>query len=481
MSKTKVVMRRLQSEHNPDTFTLFRPLSDKLREEIGVVTAQVFDSLGGKRLLKSSGDVYIKPNAIDSRPYTFTRPEVVEAVVRYWLDAGARKVYLIENSTQGTYTRLVFRLTGYSDICKRTGAIPVYLDEDRTVTLEFPGKKKASGKDRNGYELKEFGMPRIIVEKLVEKKDENLYVSLPKLKTHSMGVVTLGIKNQWGFPRHSDRGLDHNFNLHSKLVDILAYVRPDVTLIEGIEGTIYGHYPVTSFADKCVKPFKLLIGGLNVVAVDIAGAAVFGLGIDEVPHIKLAIERGLSDGISQVENIELLGDVSSLQNLDVLGDISDYGGKYPFDLYPQFPPDVSVIIGKEMACREGCVNNPLTLLQFLYYDFGGKGGWSLLMGKGFDSDEIEALEGPVLVAGKCAIEEVYAKLRHRLGKSRVYLSGECNDLRATTEAMCHLMKVNPMRLVPLNLASVLSILARAYLKRTNARGVNPACSLLKMR
>ena len=106
MSKTKVIMRRLQSEHNPDTFTIFRPLGEKLRAEIGVVTAQVFDSLGGKALLKSSGDVYIKPNAIDYRPYTFTRPEVVEAVVRYWLHAGARNVYLMDNCTQGIRPQL---------------------------------------------------------------------------------------------------------------------------------------------------------------------------------------------------------------------------------------------------------------------------------------------------------------------------------------------------------------------------------------
>ena len=103
------------------------------------------------------------------------------------------------------------------------------------------------------------------------------------------------------------------------------------------------------------------------------------------------------------------------------------------------------------------------------------------MGKGFDPEQIEALEGPVLVAGKCAIEEVSAKLTRRLGKSRVYMSGECNDLRATTEAMCHLMKVNPLRLVPLDLVSVLSIISRAYLKRTHARAVNPACSFIKMR
>ncbi|MBE0481480.1 MAG: hypothetical protein IBX68_10945, partial [Dehalococcoidia bacterium] len=62
-----------------------------------------------------------------------------------------------------------------------------------------------------------------------------------------------------------------------------------------------------------------------------------------------------------------------------------------------------------------------------------------------------------------------------------YISGECNDLRATTEAMCHLMKVNPLRLVPLDLVKVLSILSRACFNRTHARAVNPACSLIKMR
>lgn len=481
MSKAKVIIKRLH--HLPDTSNLatFRPLDKEVTAEINTVTKEILDTLGGKTLLKSSRDVYIKPNAIDSRPYTFTRPEVVEAIIRYWFAAGARNVYLMENSTQGTYTRLVFEVAGYRAICKRTGAIPVYLDEVKTVTLGFPGKGRVSKADENGYDLTEFQMPRIVVEKLIDEKDKNLYINLPKLKTHSMGIVTLGIKNQWGFPRHADRSADHNYNLHNKLVDVLSYVRPDITLIEGVEGTIYGHYPVLKFADRCVKPFGVLIGGLNMVATDIVGAAVFGLHIDEVPHIKMAIERGLSDGISKAEEIELRGDFSHLEHLDVLGDISEYGGKYPFDLYPQFPSDVSIISGKEMACKEGCVNNPLTLLQVLSNDYNGRGGWSLVMGKGFDPVEIEGVKGPVLIVGKCAIEEVSDTLLRRLGKRKVYLSGECNDLRATTEAMCHLTKVNPMKFVAANPMTVLKVLIQANLHRTHAKLVNPACSILKMR
>lgn len=118
MSSTTVIMKRLESEHNPDTFTVFRPLGEGIKAEMNVVIKEIFDTLGGKSLLKSSGDVYVKPNAVDSRPYTHTRPEVVEAVIRYWFEAGARNVCLIENSTQCTYTRLVFKLTGYKSMLK---------------------------------------------------------------------------------------------------------------------------------------------------------------------------------------------------------------------------------------------------------------------------------------------------------------------------------------------------------------------------
>lgn len=103
------------------------------------------------------------------------------------------------------------------------------------------------------------------------------------------------------------------------------------------------------------------------------------------------------------------------------------------------------------------------------------------MGKGFDPAEIESLSGPVLIVGKCAVEEVSQRLIGRLGRRKVYLSGECNDLRATTEAMCHLTKVNPMRFVHINPATLLAILIQANLNGTQAKLVNPACFILKLR
>lgn len=243
-----------------------------------------------------------------------------------------------------------------------------------------------------------------------------------------MAVVTLGIKNQWGFPQHADRGKDHNYNLHSKLVDVYEYIQPDLTIIDGSEGTIHGHYPPEAFEDELVIPFNILIAGTDTLAVDVVGARVFGLPIEDVPHLKIAYERGLGEG--------------DLNNIEVIGkDLREYDKKYEWDLLQRFPEDVKIVKGTELLCREGCQNNPLALLQVLAYDFPEKfqGGWFLIMGKGHSDNLVENLrrEGYTkgLVAGFCAIDEVGNKLREEFGKKNVHFSGNCNNLADTATAM----------------------------------------------
>lgn len=452
MAEVNVYVRKLNAPHQKESLTRFLPLSEEIVLEIRRKVKEIFDLAGGPALLKSSRDVYVKPNGIDAKPYCYVRPELIEAVLRYWIDAGARNVYLLENSTQCNFTRLVFESVGYTRICRETGAKPIYLDEDKTVPFTF-----GNGKDGEAYALNRYEMPRTVKEKLIDGRNENLYINVPKLKTHSMAGVTLGIKNQWAFPRHNDRRSDHNHLLASKLVDVLSCVRPDFTLIEGVEGTIYGHYPVTSLADTCVIPFMTLIGSRNVLAADIVGARIFGLGMAEVDHLRITAERGLGDGVRSLEDI----------NID--GDMSGFTQKYPTDLIDRFPADVNVVKGKKRCCKQGCQNNPLTLLQVLHHDHNGKGGWNLVMGEGHDPQEIDALEGAVLIAGRCAIAEVGERLEKRLGKHHVYKSGYCNDLTASAAGMFRLMQVNPLDFVdlpPLRAAWLL-VLAKLHGSKAN--------------
>jgi uncharacterized protein (DUF362 family) len=481
-SGNTVVIKRLRADHGQETFTRYLPLNPEMVKEVDRNVREIFDGLGGSSLIKSSGEVYIKPNGVAHQPYVFTRPEVLESAIRYWFNAGARKVYLFENSSQAALTRFVFEQTGYVKVCKRAGAKPVYLDEDKTVPYLFAGKGPVSEADPKGYDLTTFGMPRTVAEKLIEGRDRNLYVSIPKLKTHVMAVVTLGIKNQWGLVPHDDRIADHNYNLHSKLVDVLSLVQPDVTLIEGVEGTIYGHYPPLALADKCVRPFKALIGGLNVVATDIVGAKLLGMEVDDVPHIKLAIERGLGAGVQKQQDIVITGDFDDIQNVDLLNELAGFGGRYPNSLYPTFPDDVAIVTGKEMACTEGCLTDSVGGTQFMSLDYGGKGGWTLVVGKGFDDDEIERLAGPVVVAGGCAVKEVGERLVKRLGRRKVYLVTGCNDITARSEALCHLMQVEPVRLAGgMNPIKVIGITIRAKLNGSHGRQISAFSRVFKRR
>ena len=253
-------------------------------------------------ILKKSNNVYIKVNGIDFKKHAYTSPEVLKEVILYLKNKEAN-IFVMENSTQANMTRIVFAINGYKKICEELDVETIFLDEETTKTFEFKGKKSIE-EDERGYKLKKFRMPKTIVN-IIDNRDSVTYINLPKLKTHSMARVTLGIKNQWGFPQHADRGKDHNYNLHSKLVDVYDIIKPDITIIDGTEGTINGHYPPTVWEDKLVIPFNILIGGRDTLSVDVVGARVFGLTLEEVPHLKIAYERGLGEG--DLKKINVIG------------------------------------------------------------------------------------------------------------------------------------------------------------------------------
>ncbi len=107
----------------------------------GIATAvsEVFEHFGGGgNLLRSSRDVYIKVNGVGPEAHVYTDPKVLRETIVYLKRCGARTVYVMENCTQANFTRLVFQATGYLQVCRETGAVPVYLDETPAVP-DLPG------------------------------------------------------------------------------------------------------------------------------------------------------------------------------------------------------------------------------------------------------------------------------------------------------------------------------------------------------
>ncbi len=413
------------------------------KRDLPGTVASVMDEHSVAETIRSKPEVYVKINAIDFKPYCYTSLEVTGAVLDYCRKAGARKLFLMENSTQSNFTRLVFHVAGFDKLARESKAVPLYLDEGKQSLVNLP---------HMGYDIHVSEH----VKRIIDQRDSVTYVDVPRLKTHSMTVLTCGIKNQYGLVMHHDRSTDHNWRLHRKIADIYSVVRPDFTLIDGTVATINGHYPPEALHRQCLIPFNIVIGGRDTLAVDTVCARVFGYEVDEVGHLAEARDMGL--GCADLDGIEVRGEP-----------LSRFEKKYPYQLYDAFPPDVEIIRGEERNCLEGCDANTLALLQMLYLDFDGKGGFSIVMGKGFDRQKIDALQGKVLLAGSCAYDEVGESLIRRLGKRNVSFTRECNDLAGTTGGLTKLMKVNALKMVPISPLRSLQLLAQAKLHRSTAR------------
>jgi uncharacterized protein (DUF362 family) len=396
-----------------------------------------------QKFKKDGGTVYIKPNGIHFTPHTHTDPAVLEALLAYLRDHGYTRLAVMESCTGGNFTRLVFKVTGYVDICRRYGAEPVYLDEGPTVKVDL----------RDGTSIR---IPRRLHDEIVNRGD-NFYLSLPKLKTHSMTKVTLGVKNQQAFPIDADRMEHHTHEtLHRRVAALYALTKPDFCIIEGLTATAHGHFPCTALLEECLVPMNILIGGKDTLAVDVVGMRVLGYSLEEVEHLRLCAEWGLGEG--------------DLARIDVRGvPLSRFTERLPHTLLRRFHPDVRWVIGRTKACMEGCRGNSECIQEMFYNDYHGKGGWTLVCGSGFEEGDLNDLPGDILVVGPCACEEVGDTLRKRYPDRRIYLVPEHNDLMTNTRYQARLMGVTPVTMVPLNpLISALTLL-RAKLRGLTAR------------
>jgi len=407
----------------------------------------IFAPYGGiAKVIPVGSKVHLKPNGVHFSAGMHTDPAVVDALLAYLGHHGYRRLALMENSTHGVSTRLVFAVNGYAAIARRRGAELVYLDEGGTVPYTLEGEEAP------------IRIPRRLYESFIDpsRRPGNFYLSLPKLKTHSMTTMTLGVKNQQAFPIDADRMHFHNHEtLHPRLARLYRMVQPDFCLIEGVTAIFNGHVPPTALLEESSVRLNVLIGGQDTVAVDTVGCKMMGYAIEEVEHLRLAAEWGLGEG--------------RLDRIEVIGDLGRFRKRYPCTLLRRFHPDVRIVEGRERACVEGCKGNTECTLEIMTNDYPGQGGFTIVFGKGFDEADLEGLPGDILLVGPCAIDERGADLRRRYPDRRIIEVDAHNDLRGITAGLATLMKVRPMAMVPLNPLRSLWILLQARLHGLNSR------------
>ncbi len=259
---------------------------------------------GMKRLnYAPAGKVFVKPNVVFAHKnekfsdFACTATPLVGAALSAVADEKkVSRIDLGENSAIGFPTRLCYKAVGYYDEVKqvrRNASCPIgiyCMDEDRRESVFVGGNVHDN----------------LRVSRTMARADTKIY--LPKLKCHCVSAMTGAVKLNIGICSDDERSIRHDFLLNEKIVDLLVPGYPDFIVMDAID------VGMGNEAFPTVRKLGLILMGTNPLAVDLVGARLLGLGLEDVPYLKLAVERGYTP--ASLDNIVIEGDLNSLEDIE---------------------------------------------------------------------------------------------------------------------------------------------------------------------
>ncbi len=243
------------------------------------LVANVLHALDGmKRFVKPGAKVVIKPNiGWDRNPSqgADTHPQVVKALVKQALDAGASKVLVFDRSCNDS--RRCYANSGVAEAVESVG--------DRRAVCEFIDDRKfVPVKIEKGVSLTEWQFYK-------DALDADCYINVPVAKHHGLARLTLGMKNVMGVIGGA-RGEIH-FSIGERLADLNTVVRPKLTVIDATR-ILFRNGPVGgNLAD--VKTLDMLMASTDPVAADAYATTLFDLKPADIASTCAAYRAGLGE------------------------------------------------------------------------------------------------------------------------------------------------------------------------------------------
>ena len=221
--------------------------------------------------LRTKKSAFIKVNLV--RPAgpescIVTHPAVVEGLILSLRDHGVTDITIAEGSAAGVDTDAAFRRSGYQALARRMGVALSDLNKAHRCSRPW-----------------DHG----ILELPLQSFQSDLYINVPKMKTHFHTGVTLSIKNQQGLlTREAKKATHREYDLCPGLVSIAKVIRPHLIIVDGIDG-MEGEGPTKGTR----KHTGVLVYGDDMLETDIACCQFMGVSPFEIRHIKYAAEQGL--------------------------------------------------------------------------------------------------------------------------------------------------------------------------------------------
>lgn len=239
------------------------------------ITEAALKAVGGiERFVKSGQNVIIKPNiCVDYHTAEYaatTNPEVVAALVKLCLGAGAKRVRVMDMPLGGT-PESAYAITGIGDAVKGAGGEMEIMSPVKFIKTAIP----------EGKDLKAWDIYRDALE-------ADVLIDVPIAKHHSLARLTLGGKNLLGLV--STPNQIHQ-NLGQRIADLISVIRPTLTVVDAYR-ILVAHGP-TGGSLNDVKAANTVIASHDIVAADAYGATLFNLKGKDIGFVKAAADMGL--------------------------------------------------------------------------------------------------------------------------------------------------------------------------------------------
>ena len=140
--------------------------------------------------------------------------------------------------------------------------------------------------------------------------DADVYISLAKMKTHGMTMLSGAVKNNYGLLAGAQKSWYHYYSERPELfaeilVEMYRLRIPDLVIMDGILA-MEGYGPCSPE----VRRVDRVLASTDAVALDAVMARMMGFGPDEVPYLRIAREWGV--GEADLDAIEIEGDSSPI-------------------------------------------------------------------------------------------------------------------------------------------------------------------------
>ena len=220
--------------------------------------------------------IVLKPNLVEfSRGKVInTDPRFVDGVIEFFKREGAAEIIVAEGPGHWRNVQYLVNASGLGDVLRKHGVRFVDINHDEPVKTLNLGRTT--------------GLEYLYLSRTV--LDADVFVSLPKLKTHHWAGATLSLKNLFGSLPGICYGWPKN-ELHwrgipNSIVDIALTHMPHLAIVDGIVG-MEGDGPLAGTA----KPVGAIVMGLDLLALDSTCCRLMKMPPERLPTLRLAEQK----------------------------------------------------------------------------------------------------------------------------------------------------------------------------------------------